>query len=315
MATTWEIQVETQDEAREPPLKISFPCAITHPNPGGGWKGWERVIALYAYRLRGGHWRMDCCVHGRAGVPVGQLRRLAALALTGVRGWGDQVEEHMSYAWLQTLTRASEEQRQHLGEVWGVVDVHAEEGEGEGDDASSMRSFRSGGSKGKVGRPRKAPKLLPSQGASPRLHRPRRQRMCTDAWVAAEAGAMPEWQKRAVAAEGEVLLLQGSTRRRSSGRGRRSGGQRQRSGSGTCCGRRPANPSPSRGSSRRWGKRGGGGRAERRGEVPHGGEPGLVVPGREGEGGALSGALHRAPAAWPEGGGGGGVLRVGGAGV
>ena len=78
VATTWEIEVETQDGAREPPLKMSFPCAITYPNPGGGWKDGERVIALYAYRLRGGHWRMDCCVQGRAGVPEGQLRRLAA---------------------------------------------------------------------------------------------------------------------------------------------------------------------------------------------------------------------------------------------
>ena len=55
VATTWEIEVETQDGAREPPLKISFPCAITHPNPRGGWKEGERVIALYAYRLCGGH--------------------------------------------------------------------------------------------------------------------------------------------------------------------------------------------------------------------------------------------------------------------
>ena len=106
VATTWEIEVETQDGARGPPLKISFPCSITHPNPGGGWKEGERVIALDAYRLRGGHWRMDCCVQGSAGVPAGQLRRLAALAVTGVRGWGDRMEEHMSYAWLQMLTRA-----------------------------------------------------------------------------------------------------------------------------------------------------------------------------------------------------------------
>ena len=193
MATTWEIEVETQDGARAPPLKISFPCAITHPNSGGGWKEGERVIALYAYRLRGGHWKMDCCVQGRAGVPVGQLRRLAALAVTGVRGWGDRVEEHMSYAWLQMLTRAKEEQRRHLGEVGGVVDVDAEEGEGEGDDASSVRSSRSGGSRGKLGRPRKAPKLPaksggqppncpPSRGASPRLQSPRRQRTWTRGW-------------------------------------------------------------------------------------------------------------------------------------
>ena len=88
VATTWEIEVETQDGARKPPLKISFPCAITHPNPGGGWKEGERVIALYAYRLRGGHWRMDCCVQARAGGAVGQLRRLAVLAVTGVRDGG-----------------------------------------------------------------------------------------------------------------------------------------------------------------------------------------------------------------------------------
>ena len=90
VATTWEIEVETQDGAREPPLKMCFPYAITHPNPGGGWKEGERIVALYAYRLRGGHWRMDCCMRGGAGVPEGQVGRLAALAVTGVRGWGDQ---------------------------------------------------------------------------------------------------------------------------------------------------------------------------------------------------------------------------------
>ena len=90
VATTWEIEVETQDGAREPPLKMCFPYAITHPNPGGGWKEGERIVALYAYRLRGGHWRMDCCMRAGAGVPEGQVGRLAALAVTGVRGWGDQ---------------------------------------------------------------------------------------------------------------------------------------------------------------------------------------------------------------------------------
>ena len=259
VATTWEIEVETQDGAREPPLKMSFPCAITYPNPGGGWKEGERIIALYAYWLPGGHWRMDCCVQGEAGVPEGQLRRLAVLAVTGVRGWGDRVEEHMSYAWLQMLTRAKEEQRRHLGEVGGVVDVDAEEGEGEGDDASSMRSSRSGGSRGKVGRPRKAPKLPAKSGASPRLQSPRRQRTWTRGWRRRRgpcpSGKSGRWRQR-----GRFSSCGASSRRQSSGRRRRSGGQRQRSGSGTCCGRRPANPSPSRGSSRRWGerKRGGG---------------------------------------------------------
>ena len=48
VATAWEIEVETHDGAPEPPLKMSFPCAITYPDPGGGWKEGERVIALYA---------------------------------------------------------------------------------------------------------------------------------------------------------------------------------------------------------------------------------------------------------------------------
>ena len=100
------------------------------------------------------------------------------------------------------LSRAKEEQRQHLGEV----DVDAEEGKEEGDDASSMRSSRSGGSRGKVGRPRKAPKLPAKSGGQPSAAKPP-PAAHVDAWVAAHAGAMPGWQKRAVAAEGEVLLL------------------------------------------------------------------------------------------------------------
>ena len=190
---------------------------------------------------------------GRAGVPEGQLRRLAALAVTGVRGWGDRVEEYMSYAWLQMFTRAKEEHRKHLGEVGGVVDVDAEEGgEEEGDDASSMRSSKSGGSRVKVGRPRKAPKLPAKSGGQPSAAKPPPAAQ-VDAWVAAQARAMPEWQKRAVAVEGEVLHLRGKLRRQSSGRRRRSGGQRRRSsgqrrrtGTGTISGRGPANPSRSR---------------------------------------------------------------------
>ena len=67
VATTWEVEVGTQDGPREPPLKISFPYAIMFPNPGGGWKEEEMTIALNAYRLCAGHWRIDCCVQGRAG--------------------------------------------------------------------------------------------------------------------------------------------------------------------------------------------------------------------------------------------------------
>ena len=156
---------------------------------------------------------MDCCVQGRAGVPEGQLRQLAVLPLTGVRGWGGRAEEHMSYGWLQVLTRAKEEQHRHLGEVGGVLNVDAEEGrEEEGEDASSMRSSKSSGSKGKVGRPRKAPRLPAKLGGQPSAAKPLPAKQAAarvDAWVAAQAGAMPEWQKRAVAVEGEVLLPRG----------------------------------------------------------------------------------------------------------
>ena len=215
MATTSEVEVETQDGQREPPLKMSFPYAITFPNPGGGWKEGETIIALYASRLRAGHWRLDCCAKGRAGVPEGQLRRLAASAVTGVRGWGDRAEEHMSYAWFQMHTRAKVQHRRYLGEVGGVVDVDAEEGGGggeEGGDGSSMRSSRSGGSRSRVGRPHKAPKLAAKPGGQPLAAKPvpaKQAAAQVDACVAAQAGAMPEWQKRAVAVEGDVLLLQG----------------------------------------------------------------------------------------------------------
>ena len=95
-----------------------------------------------------------------------------------------------------------------MGDVGGVVYVDAEEGEGEGDNASSMWSSRSGGSRGKVGRPRKSPKLPAKSGGQPSATKPP-PAVHVEAWVAAQAGAMPEWQKRAVAAEGEVLLLRG----------------------------------------------------------------------------------------------------------
>ena len=116
----------------------------------------------------------------------------------------------MTYAWLQMQTRAKEEQRRQLGEVGGVVHVDAEEGGGEGEDACSMRSSKSGGSKSKVGRPRKAPKLPAKSGGQPSAAKPLRAKQAAarvDAWVAAHAGAMPEWEKRAVPAQGEVLLL------------------------------------------------------------------------------------------------------------
>ena len=118
----------------------------------------------------------------------------------------------MSHGWPQMHTRAKEEQRRHLGEVGRAVNVDAEEGgEEEGDGASSMQSSKSGGSKCR-GRPRKAPKLPAKSGGQPSAAKPlpaKQPAAHVDAWVAAQAGAMPEWHKRAVAAEGDVPLLRG----------------------------------------------------------------------------------------------------------
>ena len=146
------------------------------------------------------------------GPPEGQLNRLALLALTGLRGWGDQAEAHMSYAWLQMFTRAKEGQRKHLGVVGGVVEVDAEEGGGGRGTmpppCGAPRAARQGARWAGPARPQTSLQIggQPS-GAKPL---PATQAAAhVDAWVAAQAGAMPEWQKRAVAAEGEVLLLRG----------------------------------------------------------------------------------------------------------
>ena len=134
-----------------------------------------------------------------------------------------------------------------------VVDGDAEEGgEEEGDDASSMWISKSGGSRHKVGWPRKAPKLPAKSGGQPSVAKPLPATQ-VDAWVAAQAGAMPEWHKRAVAAEGEVLHLRGkpheaeqrvqeAERRATAAEQRATAAERDRDQSG----RTPADPSRSR---------------------------------------------------------------------
>ena len=147
-----------------------------------------------------------------------------------------------------------------LGEWWTWM----EGGEGEGDNGSSMRSSRIGGARSRVGRPRKAPKLAAKPGGQPLAAKPLPAKQAAaqvDAWVAAPAGAMPEWQKPVVAADGEVFLLRGKLQEADSGRRRRSGGQRWRSGTGTSSGCRPANPSRRRartGNSTKRRRKGGG---------------------------------------------------------
>ena len=179
----------------------------------------------------------------------------------------------------------------------------------EGDDG--IGSSRSGGSRSRVGRPHKAPKLAAKPGGQPLAAKPvpaKQAAAQVDACVAAQAGAMREWQKRAVAVEGDVLLLQGklqeAEQRATAGPGPPPGAGPQTQAEG---GRAGA-------AARRADGRGGGGRGGGGGryDVPYGGEPGLESLDREGEGGALSSGRHRAPAAFLEG---RADLRVGGAGV
>ena len=230
-----EVEVETQDGPLEPRLKISFPYAITFPNPGGGSKEGNTIIALYAYRLPGGHWRMDCCVQGRVGVPAGQLRRLAALPPTGVTGWGDRAEEHMSYGWLQMHTRAKEEKPRHLGEVGGAVNVDAEEGgRKRGTMPPPCGAPRAASPRTRAG-PARPPNFLPSRVANPRLQSPcwqsRPPRMWTLGWRRKRgpcpSGRSGRWRRR-----GRFSSCEASSWRQSSGRTRRAAGNGGGAGAG-----------------------------------------------------------------------------------
>ena len=65
MAATWEVDVETQaGEQTPPPLRILFPCAITMAS-GVQLKEAQQVVAMFAYRLQGGHWKIETAVRGR----------------------------------------------------------------------------------------------------------------------------------------------------------------------------------------------------------------------------------------------------------
>ena len=120
----------------DPPLRVSFPCAITIAS-GVHVKGGEQLLALAqrcalcAYRLQGGHWKWECAVRGRQGVAKGQLVRYGVLPITGVRGWGDRLEAHMDHVWLLMHSHAQAETRVHSGEL-GAVQV---EGDGDNGDA------------------------------------------------------------------------------------------------------------------------------------------------------------------------------------
>ena len=64
VATTWEVEVETQDGPREPPLNISFPCAIASPTPGeGGRRGRRLLASTHTGCVEGiGEWIVACRV-------------------------------------------------------------------------------------------------------------------------------------------------------------------------------------------------------------------------------------------------------------
>ena len=53
VAATWEVDVETQAGEQTPPLRISFPFAVTMAS-GVQLKEVEQLVALFAYRLQGG---------------------------------------------------------------------------------------------------------------------------------------------------------------------------------------------------------------------------------------------------------------------
>ena len=162
---------------------------------------------LYAYRLRGGGGALEIGVRGAGGggggqgVAEGQLSmvRYGMLPITGVRGWGDRLEAHMDHAWLLTRSHAQAETHVHSGEL-GAVQV---EGDDDNDDARSGINGCSKGSKGRVvGRPRKSQKTtLPSVLAVP----PAAQ---VADWQQQQQ-AQPQWQQRAVVAEGEVVQPRG----------------------------------------------------------------------------------------------------------
>ena len=201
-------------------------------------------------------------------------------------------EEHMSYAWLQMFTRAKEEHRKRLGEVRGVVDVDAEEGgEEEGADASSMRSSKSSGSKVKVCRHHKAPKLPAKSGGHARV---------AEAGDGGGGGGSPPARQ---APGGRAAGAGGGAAGNGGGAGR---GPSPGAGPQTQAEAGRARAATGRADGRGGDRGGGGGRYE----VPYAGEPGLEGPGNEGEGGALSSGRHCAPAAFPEG---RADLRVGGA--
>ena len=70
MAATWEVDMETQAGEQTPPLRISFPCAVTMVW-GVQPKEAEQLVALYAYRLRGDHRKLKTAVWGRHVVDEG----------------------------------------------------------------------------------------------------------------------------------------------------------------------------------------------------------------------------------------------------
>ena len=139
------------------------------------------------------------------------------------------------------------------------MDVDAEEGGGgeEGDDASSVRSSKSGGYKGKVGRPHKEGEVLLLRGK-----------------LREEEHTAQEAERRATAAERDRDHLQAHAREPMPKAGAQGQQQEEQTESG--------------------GDRCEGGRWY---EVPFGGKPGLEGPSKEGEGGPLSSGRHCEPAA------------------
>ena len=122
LAVTWEVHVETKAVERTPAFRISFRCAINMA--GVQLNDGEQLVGLYAYRLRGGHWKLATAVLGTQGVAKGQGDLHGVMPISGVRGCGIRMEAHMDHAWLMMWFHAQWETRVPSGEL-ALVEVGA----------------------------------------------------------------------------------------------------------------------------------------------------------------------------------------------
>ena len=143
VASTWEVDVETQAGEQTSPLRVSFPCAITMAL-GVQLKEGEQLRCCTRTGCVIGNWSA-WCGGGRGWARDRARVRYGVLPITGIRSWGDHLEAHMDHAWLLMRSHAQAETLLHSGEL-GAVQVEGD------DDKNDARSDISGGSKGSKGK-------------------------------------------------------------------------------------------------------------------------------------------------------------------